>query len=159
MDGHPLCLYATFSFSPASPDLKELIGLRALIPLLVALVLSGCGGHAEEGPAYEPLVARIHQAANGQPAPSYKEIRDPKTANALYAALSLSDESNAIVSMARNPDYVVEIVNASPTASAEPRTYSIWASRGKRTVEVVSHDRGGYIQLNEKLSATIKAAL
>lgn len=142
-----------------SPSLKELIRLRALVPLLIAIFIAGCGGHAEEGPAYEPLVARIHQVVDGQPVESYKEIKDPAKANELYAILRLSDESNSIASMARAPDYVIEIVNTSPTASAEPRAYSIWASRDKPKVEVVSSVHGGYVQLDEKRSAVIKAVL
>lgn len=152
-------LFATLYVLLTSPNLKELIRLRALILLILAIVLTGCGGHAEEGPAYDPLIAQLHKIVDGQPGDTYKTIKDPAAANELYAILKRSDESNSFPSMSRGPDYVIEIVNTSPTASAEPRTYSIWATPDKLTVEVVSSIRGGYVHLNEELSKKIRSVL
>ncbi|MFD0673568.1 hypothetical protein [Cohnella sp. GCM10027633] len=133
--------------------------MKALILLILAIVLTGCGGHAEEGPAYDPLIARLHKVVDGQTGDTYKEIKDPQKANELYAILRRSDESNSFVSMSRGPDDVIEIVNDSPTASAEPRIYNIWSTPDKPTVEVISSIHGGYVHLNEELGAIIKSVL
>ncbi|TFE29085.1 hypothetical protein [Cohnella luojiensis] len=51
----------------------------------------------------------------------YKTIKDATIAAEIKFMLKQADESKMMVSMSRNPDRRISIINTSPLASAEPR--------------------------------------
>lgn len=85
----------------------------------------------------------------------YETIKDAKVATKIKIIVKQADESMNMVSMSRNPDRRISIINTSPTASAEPRVYGIWRLPKSKIAVVSESASGGYFQLNAEDSKKV----
>jgi len=93
---------------------------------------------------------------NGNSYTTYKTINDFEVIKKIMLILQQADDSHAMVSMSRSPDFKFTLANTSPTVSSEPRIYGIWKSPNPKRIEVVSEfGGGGYVQLNQTDSKLI----
>jgi hypothetical protein len=126
---------------------------------LATLLLAGCSrdvSFKKVEPELNLILELSKPDKDGIAYTKYRTVKDASTATEIKVILLQADESKSVVSMARNPDRKISIVNTSPTASSEPRVYGIWHEPNSEFIEVVSESAGGgYTQLNPDDSKSI----
>ena len=133
--------------------------------LLAAVLLSLVGTVAACDSAKE---AREPQSANGSADESYANLKlrvngpkgeaiidDRSSMRKVMDILSHEPDTNAIVEMARSPDYRIETMSADSTASFDPVIYRLWITPNQDRLEVVRHPVPKYWILSEKDSDTL----
>jgi hypothetical protein len=139
-----------------------MISIRCIITLtlLIVVSLTGCSNSKSPVKVDEHLILQISKAdSKGIDYFKYKDVKDAATATKIYLILIQASTSNAIVSMSRNADYKITVLNTDPTVSSEPMPFGIWVAPDSAIVSVVAEIGGGYVQLNSDDSATVLSIL
>ncbi|GIO11193.1 hypothetical protein J19TS2_07480 [Cohnella xylanilytica] len=126
----------------------------------MAALLCLVGAAAACGSAKE---AREPQSANGRPEEKYANLKlrvngpsgetiigDRGTVRKVMDILAHEPDTNAMVEMARSPDYRIETMNADSTVPFDPVVYRLWITPNQDRLEVVRHPIPKYWILPEK---------
>ncbi|MBP1993924.1 hypothetical protein [Paenibacillus eucommiae] len=92
----------------------------------------------------QSLIQKLNQSLNfhiskpeGQSYKVYKKIEDSETVKIVRDALLNVPWNNAKVSMSRQPDYKIDMINNDPAISYEPVTFDVWLSPKKDVLQVI----------------------